>query len=390
MTPRRVLQIVHGREVGGVLTLAETLGSALAADGCAVELAFLFPPGPAGALAKLAGVARTARQLLGGGYDAVIAYQSTGCLVAGVVGRLASCPIRVAHQTALPSEVRGPLRWLDRLAGSLGFYTHNVLNSGATADAFRAYPRRYRRRMTLIEHGVRRPVAERGRAATLAGFGVPDDGPILLNVGRLTGQKNQAVLLPALRAIPSARLVVAGDGPLDRALTAAAEAAGVAGRLHLVGPIDRQGVADLLGAADLFVFPSTWETFGLATVEAAMAGLPVVASDLDVLREVLADSGVPVRFAPPGDAAAWTEAVAAALADPAARPLPARDRCGRYTIERMVDRYRALIDGAGAGRPVRAEGAVKPALLSGARGDVDPPGPRDGGGPSGERMRHVP
>lgn len=356
MSRARVLQIVHGGEVGGVLTLAETLGEALAADGCAVEMAQLFPAGPGGAAGKLAGVARTAARILRGRYGAVVAYQSTGCLVAGVVGRLAGCPIRVAHQTALPAEVKAPLRWLDRAAGSLGFYTHNVLNSAATARAFERYPAPYRRRMTLIEHGVRRPEPEHGRAATLAAFGVPDDGPILLNVGRLAGQKNQGVLMAALRALPSARLVVAGDGPLRAEVEAEAARAGAAERLHLLGAVDPRGVADLLGAADLFVFPSTWETFGLAAVEAALAGLPVVASDLDVLREVLDGCGVPVRFAPPHDGAAWASAVAAALAGRGPGPRAAPAGGGRYTIERMAGRYRALLGAADAAR--RGAGAA--------------------------------
>jgi glycosyltransferase involved in cell wall biosynthesis len=349
MTGKRILQIVHGCEAGGVWTLAETLEHAFTADGHSVDLVCLFPPGPAGALGKLAGVVRVALMILRGRYDAIVAYQSTACIVAGLVGRLAGCPRRIVHQTALPAEVKPLLRLLDRWAGSLGFYTDNVLNSRATWAAFAGYQGRYRDAMVLIEHGVARQRPVRSRAETLASHSVPDGDPILLNVGRLATQKNQAVLIEALAMLPSFRLVVAGDGPLRDELESLAVSAGVADRLHLLGSVDRQGVADLLGAADLFVFPSRWETFGLAAVEAAVAGLPIVASDLDVLREVLAGCGVPVRFAALDDAAAWAEATRSILTETGGSR-PEAVEGGRYTVERMIAAYRGLMVGASHGR----------------------------------------
>ena len=59
----------------------------------------------------------------------------------------------------------------------------------------------------------------------------------------------------------------------------------------MLGALPADDIADLYAAADLFVFPSTWETFGLAAVEAGMAGLPMVVADLPVLREVLRADG---------------------------------------------------------------------------------------------------
>jgi glycosyltransferase involved in cell wall biosynthesis len=359
MKPRRILQIVHGKEVGGVWTLAEMLGEALAADGHAVDIACLFPPSPAGIGGKLTGVLRVALQLLRGRYDAVVAFQSTACIVAGLVGRLAGCRRRIVHQTALPAEVKPLLRNLDRWVGSLGFYTDNVLNTRATWEAFAEYRGRYRDAMVLIEHGVAVPRPLRTRAETLSTFSVPDDGPILLNVGRLAAQKNQGVVIRSLARLPGCRLVVAGDGPLRSDIEALAAAAGVADRLHLLGPVDRQGVADLLGAADLFVFPSVWESFGLAAVEAAVAGLPVVASDLTVLREVMTNCGVPVRFADPEDVEGWADAIRASLGEcGGARPhAPAE---GRYTVERMIAAYRRLLtDTATMSRPARLNEAER-------------------------------
>lgn len=337
----RVLQIVHGSEAGGVKTLSETIRDGLAARGVAVETAVMFPAS-GGIFAKLAGVWRIARRILVGRDDAIIAYQSTASILTGLIGSIARCPHRVIHQTALPGEVKAPMRWADRILGTLGFYSANVINSRATAAAFAGYPARYRDGMTLIEHGVEAPQPRHSRAMTLKRFGIPDDRRILLNTGRLTAQKNQHVVICALAQVPSVRLVIAGDGPLRGDCAALARELGVTDRLHLLGDVSRDDIADLLAAADLFVFPSIWESFGLSAVEAVMAGVPIVASDLPVLREVLsADGGAAASFVTPSDAAAW----AAAIASPApADPVACRAIALRYAVGRMIEAYAALLD----------------------------------------------
>jgi glycosyltransferase involved in cell wall biosynthesis len=356
MKPPRILQVIHGDEAGGVKTLADALGETLRADGHVVDTVCLFPPHPAGVVGKLAGMARVGRLILTGRYDAVMAYQSTASVVAGVAGWLARCPRRIVHQTVLPSELKPALRWLDLIVGTSGLYTVNVLNSKATWAAFARYPALYRSRMRLIEHGVLQPVPKRDRAATLARFAVPDDRRILLNVGRLAVQKNQGVLIRALAEISSVRLVVAGDGPLRGALEADAAEWGVADRLHLLGDVGRQDVADLLAASDVFVFPSIWESFGLAAVEAALLGRRIVASDLDVLREVLAGHDVAASFVPPNDATAWTAAIRVALTPPVGG-LAARNGLAiseRYTVRRMADAYGWLLAGAPSAQAARS------------------------------------
>ena len=155
----RVLQIVHGSEAGGVKTLSEIICGGLGARSIAVETAVMFPAPDAGMLAKLIGACRVGRRIFTGRYDALIAYQPTASILTGLVGWIARCPRRIVHQTALPSEVKAPLRWLDRLLGTLGLYTANIANSRTTAAAFMRYPARYRRSMTMIEHGVPPPQA---------------------------------------------------------------------------------------------------------------------------------------------------------------------------------------------------------------------------------------
>lgn len=337
----RVLQIVHGREPGGVQTLAEMIGGELGARGLAVETVNLFPLVDVRFATKLAGALGVARRIVSGRYDAIIAYQPSASILTGLIGRLALCPRRIVHQTALPGEIKAPMRVLDRIVGALGFYTANIVNSRTTAAAYAHYPTGYRAAIRTIEHGVVPPRPAHPRAATLQRFAIPAERTILFNIGRLTTQKNHGVLIRALAQAPDARLVVAGGGPLRGEHEALAAKLGVADRLHLLGDVTRQDVADLLAASDLFVFPSVWETFGLAAVEAVMAGLPIVATDLPVLREVLsADAGAAATFVAPDDVAGWATAIAR---PPQLNRIAADAIARRYTVARMIDAYIALL-----------------------------------------------
>ncbi len=184
---------------------------------------------------------------------------------------------------------------MDMVAGTLGLYSANIVNSASTWAEYAHYPQRYRRAMILIEHGLDAPVPQENREATRRRFGLPQAQPLLLNVGRVTAQKNQDVLIRALACLPQAHLAIAGAGPKDDTFHELAVTLGIESRLHMLGALQAQDIADLYAAADLFVFPSIWETFGLAAAEAAMAGMPMVVADLPVLREVLHADGVRAR-----------------------------------------------------------------------------------------------
>jgi glycosyltransferase involved in cell wall biosynthesis len=103
-----------------------------------------------------------------------------------------------------------------------------------------------------------------------------------------------------------------------------------------------------LRSLDVFAFPSLMETFGLAGVEAASAGVPVVANDLDVLREVLAVDGLPAAlFVDAGNDAEFAKAVGRLLSDEKLRSeLTSRGAAlaKRYSKDTMVRRYADLIE----------------------------------------------
>ncbi len=159
----------------------------------------------------------------------------------------------------------------------------------------------------------RRLARDRARAALL---GDGPDRPLVLAVGRVVPQKAFGLLLDATRELaaldPEPLLLLAGDGP---------EAAGLRERVaaeklpaRLLG--HRTDVPDLLAAADVLVVSSRWEARSLVVQEAMRAGVPVVATAVGGIPELVGDAAVLV---PPGDAAALGRAVRALLADPERR-----------------------------------------------------------------------
>jgi glycosyltransferase involved in cell wall biosynthesis len=163
------------------------------------------------------------------------------------------------------------------------------------------------------------PPARRSRAEVRRELGLVDDlRPVVLAVGRLHPQKGYDVLLAAagrwrtderLRPAPPL-VVIAGDGPLQQELAERVRAEQLP--VRLLGR--RSDVADLLGAADLCVLPSVWEARSLTAQEALRAGVPLVATRVGGIPELV---GTAADLVPAGDAGALADAVTAVLTDPA-------------------------------------------------------------------------
>jgi glycosyltransferase involved in cell wall biosynthesis len=157
--------------------------------------------------------------------------------------------------------------------------------------------------------------ARRGAAKEAAGKEARDR-PIVLAIGRLTPQKNFQLLLDAASGWRGGEdhplLLIAGVGAEEAALKARIKSERLPARL--LGY--REDIPELLAAADVVVISSRWEARPLVAQEALRAGVPVVATAVGGLPELLGDAAVLV---PPGDATALAAAVSSLLADPARR-----------------------------------------------------------------------
>jgi glycosyltransferase involved in cell wall biosynthesis len=213
-------------------------------------------------------------------------------------------------------------------------------------------PRRVRR----VYHGLEPPVTralERDGQRIRHELGVEADDFLVGNVGRLALQKGQRHLIAAmpllLERVPRAHAVIAGGGDLEDYLRDLAEEAGVAERVHVLGP--RKDVPALMHAIDAFAMPSIWEGFGLVLLEAMAAGRPIVASRVATIPEVVVDGETGLLVAP-GDPRALADALAVLAHQPAlARQLgeAGRERLRRqFSIEKMVgdteSLYRELLE----------------------------------------------
>ncbi|MGH9386218.1 MAG: glycosyltransferase, partial [Vicinamibacterales bacterium] len=145
------------------------------------------------------------------------------------------------------------------------------------------------------------------RQALRASIGVPVDAVVAGIIARLTEQKGHRVLFDALardHALGDVHLVVVGGGELEAELRAHASQLGLASRVHFVGP--RRDLGDLLASWDLFVMPSLWEGVPLSLLLAMGAGLPVVATRVAGIPEVVQDDATGLLVEPNDSSALGT------------------------------------------------------------------------------------
>jgi glycosyltransferase involved in cell wall biosynthesis len=198
------------------------------------------------------------------------------------------------------------------------------------------------RRIVIIPNGVD-PVELRAAAA------FPVTGSILLCVGRLDVYKNVVPIILALRHLsPDYQLAIVGDGPESDHLSSVARQMGLADRVHLLGTVSRLDLCRWFQTASVFVTLSAHEAFGIAVLEAVVAGSPVVASDIPAHRELVGLVGADAitlisRFSDPS---AVAKAVLKAVSGPTrlTAPVPTWDSVAQATLRVYQDLATAQAD----------------------------------------------
>lgn len=300
-----------------------------------VDMARMFGPG------DLAAMRRIRRYVEANGPFDIVHAHSTKAVVACVA--TADLPIgRIFTPHALRS-CDPTLSWPARAACGLieaalaGFATAVI---AVSADEAR-HARRIgipARKLHLVVNGI----AGEGlpdRAEARRRLGIAERDVCIGFVGRLVRQKAPQRLIEAAAAIapahPDLRLCFVGDGPLEVELRALAQGLGIASRIVWCGPANGQAA---MPAFDVFALPSLYEGMPYVLLEAAAAGLPIVAADVGGVRTVVTP-GRNGFIAPNWDASAFAGHLAALAADGARRAAmgaAAREVAREYTIERMI------------------------------------------------------
>jgi glycosyltransferase involved in cell wall biosynthesis len=185
------------------------------------------------------------------------------------------------------------------------------------------------------------------------------DPPTIVTVGRLAAPKDFVTLVRALGRLEpgSFRALIVGDGPDRASVEVEIDRLGLRDAVTLLG--ERQDVPALLAESDVFVLSSLSEGMPISILEAMAAGLPLVASRVGGVPELVVD-GETGLLVPPGDPEALAEALARIVAEPGLRR-----RLGQTSLDRAVERfdlpafhdahlrlYRALLAARGLPSPI--------------------------------------
>ena len=203
--------------------------------------------------------------------------------------------------------------------------------------------------LVALANGIPLPAADLPARGMRQSFGIPTGVPLIATVAVLRPPKGIDILvaaMPAIRAaVPDARLLIVGDGSERARLEEMAARPDLAGAVSFAGY--RDDVADILREADLFVLPTLWDALPTMVIEAMAASLPVVASRVGGLPDMLRD-GIEGALVEAGRPDALAAAIIPILRDPvlrAAMGKAARLRAEQeFSLQGQVGRLAALYD----------------------------------------------
>jgi glycosyltransferase involved in cell wall biosynthesis len=236
-------------------------------------------------------------------------------VVSASAGKLAGVKVVAGIRVADPSHQRQRMeRWL---APVIERY---VCVSQSVADFCEQTARLPREKLVVIPNGVDIARFRASVPANLATLNLPPNRRWLIAVGRLDKQKGYDWLMPLLPAVfaaqPTCDLLLIGDGPEREKLTQQAVTLKISDRLHFAGW--QPNVPELLKSAEVLLLPSRYEGMPNVVLEAMAAGLPVVATRVEGMAEILGPLAEG-QLTPLADGPAFQATLLALLASPARR-----------------------------------------------------------------------
>lgn len=273
----------------------------------------------------------------------IIQGQAVSCgLIAALLGRLLGVPsicyaqgYDVYQATAWQrrTEIRWGCGWPDCLLAVTEHLAGAIRRSVERPD------------IRIMPHAFRAADPMPERDCCRRRLGLSDDAKVILAVGRLERFKGHDVLLAAWEKVAprmgDAKLWIVGSGSQRQALERQVAASALSSSVTLLGALPADAVQERMAASDLFVLPSRSEPFGIVLLEAMAYGLPVIASDVGGVPEVVPADG-DARLVASDDAAALAEALLQWYR--AQRGLSAinREHAMRLEWRRQVRRFESL------------------------------------------------
>ena len=291
------------------------------------------------------------RMMQQGRFDVLQTFCHFSNIIGQPLGALAGIPIRVASQQNRLDALAPIVRLADRLIANSPI-PHRMVSVSESNRRYCIEVQRIRPdKLRVIDNGIDfadlPPPAPTVIEQLRGELGLTRENFVVTMVARLHPQKDHECLLRAAAAVagdlPAMRVLLAGAGALEAELAKRISALGLGAQVRLLG--ERRDVAAILALSDLFVLSSRWEGMPNAVLEAMAVGLPVLATRVDGIVDVVRDGETGI-LVPAGD----DRAVAAALLtlgnDPARRQV--LGAAGRlriettYSIERFVDGFEKL------------------------------------------------
>jgi len=258
-------------------------------------------------------------------------------VIGTMAGILARVPIRISWETVShennvfhhPIQRRIGYRWAAKKMDRIVSVSSDVRRS---LIQWRRIPAQ---KIDLIPYGVDLKKYKQNRPDCLKALNLERNWPVIGTVGRLESYKGHPLLIQAIRRIaydfPDMACIFVGDGPDRERLLSLAEKAGVGDRIRFLG--FRKDIPELLGVMDLFVLCSYTEGLPNALLEAMAASLPIIASAVGGIPEVI-QGGVTGLLVPPGDVEALSRALALLLRNP-----ERMERMGRQARKFIQEHY---------------------------------------------------